>query len=570
MNILIVDDQPTNLKLLRAQLETEGHVVVGAADGVEALAELDRARPDAVISDILMPRMDGYRLCYEMRATDRFRDIPFLFYSATYTSPVDEQLCYDLGANKYLAKPAPPGALLAALKEITEAGGRPRAPIVPPDEMFVLKEYNERLVAKLEEKNDELAATVERLMTSEERFQQMAASIRDVFFLVEAGSNRVLYVSPSYDEIWGRSRDSLYENPDSWTESIHSDDLASTYQKYKQGLVTGEFRYEFRIVRPDGAIRQMEVRGFPVRDAAGTLVRVTSLVADISDRRELERHLLEAQKLEAIGSLAAGIAHEINTPAQYVGDNVRFLAESIGGFTKALLGARALADAARGHAGLAGAVAEFDRTGFETDLDYLMAELPLAAAHAGDGCDRIAEIVRAMKGFTHPGGAEKQLVDLNAAVRDIVTVCRGEWKYVATMTTDLDLSMPLVSCLAGPLQQVVLNLIVNAAHAIADARAGSGTLGQITVSTRHDATWAEIHVQDDGGGIPDSIRAKVFDPFFTTKKVGTGTGQGLSISYATIVRKHQGTLTFDSAEGRGTTFRICLPLDGGAEAPPTA
>lgn len=200
------------------------------------------------------------------------------------------------------------------------------------------------------------------------------------------------------------------------------------------------------------------------------------------------------------------------------------------------------------------------------ELDYLLTEMPLAAVQAREGCDRISDIVGAMKGFSYSNGAERQLVDLNAAIRDTIAVCQNEWKYVAAMSTELDAGMPLVPCMQGEMQQVVLNLIVNAAHAVVDARGDTGVLGTIAVSTGYGGDWAEIRVQDDGSGIPDSIRGRVFDPFFTTKPVGAGAGQGLSVAYETVVRKHHGTLTFESAERGGTTFIIRLPLDGGAQS----
>jgi C4-dicarboxylate-specific signal transduction histidine kinase len=167
---------------------------------------------------------------------------------------------------------------------------------------------------------------------------------------------------------------------------------------------------------------------------------------------------------------------------------------------------------------MADTVATFDGTLFEVDMNYLMAELPLAAAHAREGCDRIGEIVKAMRGFSHPGRSEKQLVDLNDAVRDVIVVCRSEWKYVATMETNFDAEMPLVPCLPGELQQVVLNLVVNAAHAIAELRGNSGTLGTIAVSTRIDGAWVEIRVRTTAPAFR-SRSAPVFDPFFTTKNV---------------------------------------------------
>jgi signal transduction histidine kinase len=167
-----------------------------------------------------------------------------------------------------------------------------------------------------------------------------------------------------------------------------------------------------------------------------------------------------------------------------------------------------------------------------------------------------------MKEFSHPGQDEKTAIDINKTIESTITVARNEWKYVAEMATDFDASLPLVPCLPGELNQVILNLIINAAHAIADVIAENSTeKGLIKVSTRHKEHWAEIQISDTGPGIPEKIRHRIFDPFFTTKEVGKGTGQGLAISYTVIVEKHRGTLNLETDEGKGTTFTICLPLN---------
>ena len=194
------------------------------------------------------------------------------------------------------------------------------------------------------------------------------------------------------------------------------------------------------------------------------------------------------------------------------------------------------------------------------DLDYLTREIPKAIAQSLEGVGRVANIVRSMKEFSHPGTDELQPVDVNKALECTLTVCRNEWKYVADVVTDLDPRLPLVPCMPGACNQVFLNLIINSAHAIADKQAGNCTeKGTITVSTRSDGDWVEIRVADTGTGIPEKHRTKVFDPFFTTKKVGRGTGQGLAIAHSVIVDKHGGTLTFDTEVGHGTTFVVRLP-----------
>jgi signal transduction histidine kinase len=201
----------------------------------------------------------------------------------------------------------------------------------------------------------------------------------------------------------------------------------------------------------------------------------------------------------------------------------------------------------------------------QADTNYLVQEIPKAIQQSADGVDRVSRIVRAMKEFSHPGGEDKEAVDINKAIENALIVARNEWKYVAEAVTDLDPSLPLVTCHPGEINQVLLNLIVNAAHAIGDKSGRDGDKkGTITVSTRSEANGVEVRICDTGGGIPEAIRDRIFDPFFTTKPVGKGTGQGLTIAHAVVVNKHGGTITFESVVGQGTTFIIRLPLDQAA------
>jgi signal transduction histidine kinase len=291
----------------------------------------------------------------------------------------------------------------------------------------------------------------------------------------------------------------------------------------------------------------------------------------LKQKQETERQLLQVQKLEAIGQLAAGIAHEINTPAQYVGDNVRFLYDSFAHVLRTLEAHEALrtqvkmlsstlSDPPEILGELAKLAEQAEAAGYEHDIEYLRDEIPKAIQGTLEGIGRISTIVRAVKGFSHPGGQHMAPVDLNRDIEDTVVVSRNEWKYVATVVTDFDPDLPLVTCIAGEINQVFLNLIVNAAHAIADARFPGDDLGTITISTRCAEAQVKIVVRDTGAGIPDEIRDRIFDPFFTTKDVGRGTGQGLAIAHAVVVDKHGGTITFETELGRGTTFTILLPL----------
>jgi len=267
--------------------------------------------------------------------------------------------------------------------------------------------------------------------------------------------------------------------------------------------------------------------------------------------RERSAMLAQSQKLESIGQLAAGIAHEINTPAQYVGDNLAFLETSFAEIVTAL--------------GAAPSKGEPDE-----ELAFLLEEIPAALRQSREGVARVAEIVRAMKEFSHPGSDEPCPIDLNNAVRNTVTVTRNNWKDVATLDLDLDDALPEVHCLAAQINQAVLNLIVNAADAIREQPNRKG-LGHIQVSTRCDGDHVQLVIRDNGPGVPDEIQRRVFDPFFTTKGVGKGTGQGLAITRSIIVEKHAGTVELESQPGAGATFRIRLPLTPPArEAAPPA
>ena len=290
------------------------------------------------------------------------------------------------------------------------------------------------------------------------------------------------------------------------------------------------------------------------------ICRDVSVRKEAEERRtKLEQELSQAQKLESLGTLASGIAHEINTPVQYVSDNTHFLRDAFGDLMAILAAQEALVAAAE-EAGLLGeAVAKVRAYQQEADMDFLKEEVPGSIEQTLDGIARISKIVTAIKEFAHPGNAEKTAVDLNKAIDTTLTVAHNEWKYVAEVETRFDDDLPPVPCLPGEFNQVVLNMVVNAAHAI-EAKKADG-LGRITIATARRGDMAEVCITDSGCGISDKHRKQVFDPFFTTKGVGKGTGQGLSIAYHSITQKHGGTIAVDSQEGVGTTFTIRIPLE---------
>jgi len=316
-------------------------------------------------------------------------------------------------------------------------------------------------------------------------------------------------------------------------------------------------------VRKNGETIPMFATYSPLRDGSGKIIGGCSIATDITERKLLERQLVQAQKLESIGQLAAGIAHEINTPIQYVGDNIRFLRDSFARLDQLFEGYDRLVELVRSEMPSASFLSDIEALAKATRVSYLRSEIPKSIQDSLDGAGRVAEIVRAIKEFSHPGPVEKAPLDLNRAIESTVLVSRNEWKYVADLDTELDAELPPVMCVPGEFNQVILNLIVNAAHAIADVVGDlPGVKGKITVSTHHDGEWAEIRVRDTGTGIPEAVQPSIFNPFFTTKGVGKGTGQGLSIAHTVIVQKHGGTISFDTAMGVGTTFKIRLPIGG--------
>jgi PAS domain S-box-containing protein len=289
----------------------------------------------------------------------------------------------------------------------------------------------------------------------------------------------------------------------------------------------------------------------------GRCVRIVGAIQDVTQQKRLEAELAQSQKLESIGQLAAGIAHEINTPTQFIGNNVEFVSESVVEIFDLAQRIRVMAERGSGPV----TAEELLATMQGVDLPYLLAEVPLAIKESQDGIERIKRIVGAMKEFSHPA-VEKTLMDINRAIDSTIIVASNEWKYVAEMVTHLDDYLPSVSVMPGSFNQVILNLIVNAAHAISEVADGGGrSKGTITISTRRVDHWAEVSIHDTGCGIPEKIRDRIFDPFFTTKPVGKGTGQGLALAHDVVVNKHGGAIAVESGAAQGTTFILRLPLD---------
>jgi PAS domain S-box-containing protein len=370
----------------------------------------------------------------------------------------------------------------------------------------------------------------------------------------------ITYVNRKFTETSGYRFEEVLGKNSRILKSGHS--TPAEYHALWKTIISGEeWRGVFHNRKKNGEMYWESAVIRPLEDHDGTIAHFVALKEDITEKLALESLLRQSQKLEAIGQLAAGIAHEINTPIQYVGDNTSFFKESWNQLSGLLAAAQKLRNEVTPEMVSESTIENFDQCIRNADVEYLSQDIPRAIDQTLEGVERVSRIVRAMKEFSHPGSQEKKAVDLNKAIQTTITISRNEWKYVATMETRLDPDLPLVPCLAGEINQVLLNLVVNSVHAIAEAEQRDGhSMGTITIATRRDGDWVELSVADSGVGIPDHIKERVFDPFFTTKEVGKGTGQGLMLAHTVIVKKHGGKIWFDSEIGKGTTFYLRLPL----------
>lgn len=318
-----------------------------------------------------------------------------------------------------------------------------------------------------------------------------------------------------------------------------------------------QLHLEEQQTQADGSTRTLDTSKVPLRNQSDEVVGILGVLADITEQKALQAQVAQTHKLESIGQLAAGIAHEINTPTQYVGDNTRFLEEA---FEELLEPLQICRQITRTEGSSPELVEELRNTVRNSDLDYLLEEVPRAITQSTEGISRVTSIVKAMKDFSHPSEGLAD-ADLNRAIESTVTVARNEWKYVAKMELALAPDLPPVPCRVEEINQVVLNMIVNAAHAISDVVGQSGEQGVITIATAAEAGFVEIRISDTGTGMSPEVRDRIFDPFYSTKEVGKGTGQGLAMAHNVIRNNHAGEISVDTEVGRGSTFTVRLPLE---------
>jgi PAS domain S-box-containing protein len=546
VNVLILDDIATNRKLLRAQLEAEGVTVLEASDGVEGLAELKRQKVDAAISDLLMPNMDGYRFCYEVRKSKEHRDLPIIIYTSTYTAPSDEKLSLKLGANKYLRKPASVVQILDALHSATT-----KKHVIPKaefDERDVLKHYSERLISKLEEKNVELTlrnreldqlnnkleAEILERKSAEERLLEQADIInhaRDAIIIRNFEDDQITFWNKGAEHLYGWSANEALGEP---IGKLIYADPKEREEASRTLAPTGEFHGELRQVTKDGREVLVNGRSTIVRNPDGTPRSVLSINTDVTEQKKLETQLLRAQRLESIGTLAGGVAHDLNNVLGPI-----------------LMGAESLRSNATG--------------------EHAAAMISLIEESARRGSSIVKQVLTFARGVE----GERVLINPRHLIDEMVEIARKTFPKSIEVTGQYPEYPWSISGDPTQLHQVLLNLSTNARDAM--AHGGSLVLAaeNLEMDDNYAATmpgakagsYATLRVSDTGVGMPRALLEKIFEPFFTTKDPGKGTGLGLSTSLG-IVKSHAGFISVYSEQGRGTTFKVFLPAVQADVAPP--
>lgn len=405
----------------------------------------------------------------------------------------------------------------------------------------------------------QIAKSSKTVMDSEKKLRVIFDTISNPVVMYD-NQGHPKYLNPAFVRIFGWSFDELEGRripfvPDNQKEI--------TAKKLKELYAFGKpVSIESKRLTKDGKLLDTLISAALIKksdeEPDGLVVNLT----DITQRKVLETQVATIQRMESIGRLSAGIAHEINTPIQYIGDNTYFFQEAFNGMCVILQKYNRLLSAIETGGNTQDIIEDVVANINNTNLEYFVEEIPIAIKQTMEGVEHVSKIVHSLKEFAHPGVDEMTEIDINEALESTIVVSRNEWKYVAGIEKDFDPTIPLVSCFPGELNQAFLNIIINATHAIAEVVSdGSNEKGVIRISTKSMGDSVEIRISDTGPGIPDDIRSMIFDPFFTTKDVGKGTGQGLAMAHSVIVGKHGASLYFETETGKGTTFVIKLPVE---------
>lgn len=518
--ILVAEDDRINLKLISSIIKKMGHQVIECADGNAALEHLMSDNgPTLAVLDWMMPGPSGVELCENVRTSGRSSYVYLLLVTGR-SEDADLVKGLQAGADDYLMKPIKRDILQARI----ESGIR------------IIEREN--YLKQLADSHDNILRAVPSIL--------VAINTQDT--ITDWNGVAESFFGVARDQAVGRS---ILEVGLKWDWEVALEALV-----YAQDHLCKQTIEELQITCADGELRFFHCIFSPITDSHNRVAGMLFLLTDITEQKKLQEQLSQSRRLEAIGELAAGIAHEINTPSQFVSDNLEFLEE---GFADILqICSRQNSMLVDGQALKETEIHELKELMDVVDYEYLCEEIPKAIAGGRSGIKEVTRIVRATNEFAHPGSEDLIETDLNSAIENILVVSKNRWKMAAEVETLFDENLPAVPCHPEQLNQVLINIVVNAAHAI-DARDQDG-MGTIKISTGQTGDMAKIVISDNGTGIPREHLEKIFNPFFTTKPPGKGTGQGLAIAHRIITEVHHGTLQVDSTVGEGTTFHIQLPL----------
>ena len=547
--ILILDDDEGLKTIIGKILKINGYEYEKASNVSEAISVIDKDRFDIVLCDINLDSnetgLDFLSYCVE-----NHKDAGFIMVSGVSDQETIKK-AIELGIYGYLVKPFDNNQLLITIDNSIK---RLELEIISKIHLEALDGLVKDRTVKLSKNIRELQDTKKQLQESEETFRSIFENMQEGFYRTDM-EGRIVMSNPAANKITGYKNDELigikitdlYNNPE------HREIILE--ELLKKGHLSN---IETVVKRKDGTLINILAASHVIYDINRNPMGIEGIFHDISKKVALEAQISESRRLRAIGKLASGIAHEINTPTQYVGDNTLFLQDSFNDIIDLLKEFKEFLNRSESIDKLQPSVLQARKSFEEKDLEYLIEEIPKAIKQSLSGIERVAEIVKSMKKFAHPS-KEKVTVDINTSIKDTLTVSKSEWKYVSDIELDFDENLPEILCFPGELNQVFLNIIVNASHSIADVVGETGTKGLIKIHTRKMGKDIEIRISDSGKGIPEENKMNIFEPFYTTKGIGKGTGQGLAIARSVIVEKHSGKLWFESEMGNGTTFFIVLP-----------
>ncbi len=525
-SILVVDDRSENLELLVQILQKEGYLVKPALSAQLALGAVTYNRPDLILLDIRMPEMDGFQLCRRLKADEETRDIPIIFISAL--EDIDEKVkAFQVGGVDYITRPFQKAEVSARVRTHLELDQMRRRMVgLVQQRTQELQKETEKLEIEIKARR----AATEKLKTSEQNYRLLVENIHEVFWIVSKDWNKIHYISPAYENVWGRSCVSLFEAPKSWMDAIDPQDVEAINQAIEATLENPEPKIifpEFRIQRLDGEIRWIRARAFPIRDSSGDVFRIAGIAEDITQQLDLEERLRQYHKMEAVGRLAGGIAHEFNNMLGIILGNTEL----------------AMDDLPKGNSAV-------------ENLD----EIKLASLRARD-------VIKQLLDFSHKSDLQRSAMDIGIIVKETLKLIRASMPATIKIIEDYRLEANTVMADYNQIQQLIINLMTNALQSM--DKGGTLTVGlRNTILKETDTphnpdvgpgSYVMLSISDTGRGIPHEIINKIFDPYFTTQAIGQGSGMGLAVAHG-IVNNHGGTIAVESELDRGSTFKIYLPL----------